>query len=297
MSADPVWDLVREQDPRHRPFLDTAFAGLEAAEQAALDAYLAHLRAEGLTDQRIVDCYLTLVGDMLREQIYFRRHKHYRHSTYVEVAASVYDDPDYMTRYMVGLGLSTYVWPNHVAMRRFAEGAMPVGSGRGFLEVGPGHGLFFLHALGLGGFSRYVGVDISATSLALTRALLERRGEVPDSLDLRHADFLDCALSGGWDALVLGEVIEHVERPGAFLERAASLADADTWIHVTTCINSPAVDHITLFRDEATIEALFADAGLRIEDRLALGHAGTTLAESHARALPVNVAYVLRRAP
>lgn len=292
--TDALWDLVRERNPRHRAVLDEGLAQLLDPERADLGRYVAHLAQQGLSLSRMADCYLTLVDDILREQIHFRRHRAYRHSTYAEVAASVYDDPDYMTRYMVGLGLSTYVWPNHVAMRRFAERTMPPGRGGGYLEVGPGHGLAFLHAMTLGGYGAYVGVDVSATSLELTRSLLvSRRGPLPPTVTLHHGDFLEQDVPGApFDAIVLGEVIEHVEQPLAFLRRAVALAGPDTWLHVTTCVNSPAIDHIYLFGTDAEVEAMLAEAGLDVQDRLLLGHATRTLEQSRADKLPINVAYV-----
>ncbi len=297
--SDAVWEIVGAEDVRHRPFLDGALDALQPDERAAMDAYVEHLRADGLSDARIAECYLTIVGDTLREQIFFRRHKRYRHSTYAEVAESVYHDPDYMTRYMVGLGLTTYVWPNHVAMRRFAEAGFPAGRGGAYLEVGPGHGLFFAHAMQTGGYGSYLGVDVSATSLALTKALLTRRlGELPDAVSLIQTDFLASELPPGpFDAIVMGEVLEHVEQPGAFLDRIASLSGPATWIHLTTCLNSPAIDHITLFRDQDAVRDLFSAAGLAVVDELAIGHIGTTLEESIKRELPINVAYTLRRTP
>lgn len=297
MSAD-VWDLVREQDSRHRPFLDQALADLTAEETADLNRYLAHLAAEGLDAARLADCYLTIVQDTLREQIHFRRHKQYRHSTYAEVAASVYQHPDYMTRYMVGLGLTNYVWPNHVAMRRHVEERMPAGSGGNYLEVGPGHGLSFLQALRAGGHAKLIGVDISKTSLVLTRALLRSYlGSVPDSVTLLERDFLVDEIPGApFDTIVMGEVLEHLERPLQCMQRIAALAQPRSWIHITTCINSPAIDHIYLFRDDAEVERLFTEAGLVVEDRLLRGHVGTTLEQSRERRLPINVAYVLRKA-
>jgi hypothetical protein len=95
-----------------------------------------------------------------------------------------------------------------------------------------------------------------------------------------------------FDAIVLGEVIEHVEQPLAFLRRAVALAGPDTWLHVTTCVNSPAIDHIYLFGTDAEVEAMLAEAGLDVQDRLLLGHATRTLEQSRADKLPINVAYV-----
>ena len=41
------------------------------------------------------------------------------------MAASVYHDRDYMDRYMYGLAITNFLWPNHVAMARFLRESLP----------------------------------------------------------------------------------------------------------------------------------------------------------------------------
>src|SRR5580700_3344648 len=94
--------------------------------------------------------------------------------------------------------------------------------------------------------------------------------------------------------IVMGEVLEHVEAPLRFLERARELMAPGGTLFATTCINSPALDHIHLFRNAEEIAELAADAGLRIEDQLVLPYHGTSLEESAKKRLPVNIALVLR---
>jgi len=294
---EALWKAILAKNPRHRSFLEAAVAGLDEAERRELVALVAWARAEGFSIERLAAGYNTMVLDTLREQFFFNRHGRYRYSRFEQVATRVYHDPDYMERYMLGLALSSFLWPNHAAMRRHFEATLPRDRGGTYLEVGPGHGYLLMRALELAGFDRYVGVDLSATSIALTRSVLTHFQPAPTALvELRCADFLEDPLEGPVAALVIGEVLEHVERPDRFLARIRALADADTFIHLTTCLNAPAIDHITLFEHRGQLEALFEDAGLVVEDRLLLPHSGTSLDESERRRLPVNVAYVLRSA-
>src|SRR5690349_14883227 len=88
-----VNDLVEnivEQYPVHRGFLDQAIAGGTPEELARLGTYLEFCLGKGLDLDYLAECYLTILGDTLEEQLYFRDHKNYRHSTFDEVAASVY---------------------------------------------------------------------------------------------------------------------------------------------------------------------------------------------------------------
>jgi SAM-dependent methyltransferase len=238
-----------------------------------------------------------VVLDTLREQMFFRRHGRYRHERFADVANSVYFADEYMRLYMKGLALTAYLWPNHVAIRRFFQSEVADGPCRGrYLEVGPGHGLYMAAALRSGRFSQCVGVDISPTSLELTRAVVGRYVEGADtSLSLALGDFLAMEVPGRFDVVVMGEVLEHVERPGEFLARARAACAEGGHVFVSTCANSPATDHIYLFRHDSEVDALVRAAGLSIVTRLVVPYHGTSLEQSYRESLPVNVAMVLSR--
>lgn len=289
-------DAILEQNPMHRSFMTAALANVTAEEMGHLDRYIDFCRQRGLTIDYLAECYLTIVGDTLREQIYFQKHKKYRYSSFAEVANNVYFNDEYMSFYMYGLAITSFLWPNHLALFRFFRDTLPKDKKGAYLEIGPGHGYFLLTAMQRGAYDSFTGVDISETSIAQTRALLEHFGGGKKSFDLKCMDFLDSKLpENGFDAVVMGEVLEHVEQPDRFLKQIARLAKKDAHIFVTTCINAPAVDHIYLFRDTAQLEKLFSDCGLKIKDQMIKPYEGKTLEESLQQLLAINVAYVLER--
>jgi 2-polyprenyl-3-methyl-5-hydroxy-6-metoxy-1,4-benzoquinol methylase len=201
-----------------------------------------------------------------------------------------------MSFYMYGLAITSFLWPNHLALFRFFRDTLPRDRKGAYLEIGPGHGYFLLTAMERSAYTSFKGVDISETSIAQTRALLEHFGGGKKSFELVCMDFLACDLpEQGFDAIVMGEVLEHVEEPERFLRQIARLAKKDAHIFVTTCINAPAVDHIYLFRTQEQIEQLFADCGLKIKNQLIRPYEGKTLEESLQQLLAINVAYVLER--
>jgi len=290
---------ILERNPMHRGFLERAVAQLSPDEAARWARYLDFAQAQGLTPDHLAECYLTVVGDALREQVYFRRHGRYRHSRFAEVAARVYDDPEFMHRYMYGLAITVFLWPNHLAMARFFERTMPRHRGGAYLEIGPGHGYYLMTAVASGAYDNVRGIDVSAASVAQTRAVLEHF--CPEHLDRYHIeqrDFLDATdlPPESADAVVMGEVLEHVEQPDVFLRRIADVARPDAFIFVTTCVNAPAIDHIFLWRSPEEVDALVRACGLEIVESLRLPYEGKTLEACAEERLTVNLAYVLRKA-
>lgn len=291
-------EAVIEQNPTHRHFMQAALAGLSAQEAERLDSYVSFCLKKGVDVPYLAECYLTIVSDTLREQIFFQKNGHYRHDSFAAVAKDVYFNPDYMSHYMHGLALTAFLWPNHLAMFTFFEKTLPRDKRGAYLEIGPGHGYYLMTAMALSGYSAFTGVDISETSIAMTRELISHFSKGRGAgAELRCLDFLAAELPAeGFDAIVMGEVLEHVEQPELFLRRIHSLAKKDAYIYVTTCINAPAVDHIYLFRTPEQLTEMFKSCGLAIKDQLLCPYQGLTLAESLEKKLAINVAYVLQKA-
>ncbi|MEO8752287.1 MAG: hypothetical protein ABI624_06380, partial [Casimicrobiaceae bacterium] len=118
-------ERVRRDNPMHRAFLDHALANLTPQEKVEIGEYIGFCISRGLAVEYLARCYLTVVADTLREQIYFRRHGQYRYSTFAQVAGHVYFDREYMAYYMHGLALSSYLWPNHLELFRFFRASLP----------------------------------------------------------------------------------------------------------------------------------------------------------------------------
>jgi 2-polyprenyl-3-methyl-5-hydroxy-6-metoxy-1,4-benzoquinol methylase len=289
---------ILHDNPLHRSILTAAVSRWTPEEAAELDNYLDYCIKKGVTIDYLADSYLVVVGDTLREQIYFQKHKKYRYSTFDEVANDVYFNKEYMSHYMYGIALTTYLWANHLSMWRFFNETLPRNKKGKYLEIGPGHGCFFTTAIDESAFDSFLGIDVSETSVQQTKELVEhrRRGKPARPYEIRNMDFLSADVPArGFDAVVMGEVLEHVERPDLLMKQIANVAKDDAYIYVSTCIDSPIVDHIYLFESTEEIEKLFNDCGLRIVKELFLPYEGTTLEQSKAKRLPISVVYVLQR--
>jgi 2-polyprenyl-3-methyl-5-hydroxy-6-metoxy-1,4-benzoquinol methylase len=294
---DRLIEIIGDKNPLHRKFIAGAGDMLLSKEKEDLLAYIQYCAKENLTLDNIASCYDLVVRDTAREQMYFRRHGKYRHSTFQEVASSVYGDDNYMRQYMVGLALTAFLWPNHVAINRFiGEHLEKVKSAGSYLDIGPGHGFYMMKAMRVLRHCSYVGVDISSTSVALTKRILGSSffGDF-GNYSIHQSDFLSWDTRDRYDVIVMGEVLEHVEDPERLLRKINEVASDEAHVFLTTCANAPEIDHIYLYRSVCEVDQQILDAGFLTRDRLIVPYQGKNLSECEKDGLPINVAYVLAK--
>ncbi len=300
LNTDRIAELltaIGNSNRLQREFVSTAIADLSPAEREELAQYLHYVQeTERQSVSRMAEHYLALVRDTMKEQLHFRRNRTYRHSSFAEVARAVYQDHAYMESYMYGLALSSFLWPNHLRIKRWFVAQLPRDCAGSYLEIGPGHGWHFLTAMRLTNYGEFVGVDYSATSCAMTERLVKSGIlglKEPRLHTFVTGDFLELPLAGTYAAVVMGEVLEHVEQPRLFLERIRALTTPASFIYVTTVINAPMIDHIFLFRTFDEIATMVAAAGLRILDHVVVPPSGVALEAAVAQQLPLAVALTL----
>jgi len=288
--------VVFEMNPSQEKFIKKNIGLLTEREEKSLAQYIQYSLENKKSYQDLAQAYLTIVEDTHREQMFFRRHLRYRNSTFAEVANSVYFNAEYMTKYMDGLALTLFLWPNHLKMKRFYDKFFPINNRGSYLEIGPGHGVYFMTAMQKGNFQSYLGIDISSASAQMTRDILGSKmfGDFSNYEIIEH-DFLEWESDHTYDAIVMGEVLEHVEDPVAILSQIKKVASNDAFIFVTTCIDSPAVDHITHYTSMDHIGEHVKASGLNVKEYLLVPYGDLTLEESHENRLPVTVALVLEK--
>jgi 2-polyprenyl-3-methyl-5-hydroxy-6-metoxy-1,4-benzoquinol methylase len=275
-------------------FLSNSIKNLPSEELNDFERYIEYCLQAGTHLDYLAQSYDFIVKEMLSEQFYFRKNKKYRYSSYNEVASSVYMSRDYMSQYMYGLALTSFLWPNHAKMKRYFLQTIPKTAAGKYLEIGPGHGFYFMSAMKNTRYDFFEGVDISPTSVEMTNQIVgSRHFGTFSRYRIYECDFLKSNFSEPFDAVVMGEVLEHVESPRTFLDRIGSLTKPGGYIFITTCINSPALDHIFHFKSVDHLEVVIDQSNLAIHDKLVLPYNNTTLEMSVRKELPINVAYVL----
>lgn len=289
-----IVDAVLAAWPDHRRFLERRLAladgpDLETAE--ALAGQIARL-CDGRWD-KLVAGYRWMCEAVLAETEYFYRHGGYRLSTFAEARRTVYDRPEVMGPYVDGILLSQVLWSNHTrAQRLYMETFLACNpDGYRHVEIGPGHGLMVAQAAMDPRCGAAMGWDVSETSLAATRDSLRRLG-VDDRVALRSMDVFNAESSGEtFDSLVLSEVLEHLEQPRLALDRVRACLRPGGRAFLNVPVNSPAPDHIFLFRSPEEVVALVEAAGLAVD--LAAFIPGTGFTEVQARRAQATISTVI----
>lgn len=215
-------------------------------------------------DQAVLS-YVSICKDALKEQFKFSRTGQYS-ATSLEHAQSRISDYNSMMRYMLGLAISQYMWPQHYGtFGFFREFLNDITVCDHYLEIGPGHGLYLLEALHRVPAQSFDAVDISQASIDIAESLVSSVSDVGKNMNFHVKDIFEWSPHSAFDVIVMGEVLEHVEDPVNLLERVASFLMPQGKMFITTCANCPAIDHIYLFKSVSEIRALIANAECNIE--------------------------------
>lgn len=223
------------------------------------------LDSTGTPLDHAVASYISICKETFGEQIKFARTGRYSAANIVEAHQSI-QSYEAMTRYMLGLAVTQFLWLQHYETLQFFRAFLterPI-SGR-YLEIGPGHGLYTLEALQSSQNASFDAVDISQASADIAKGVVSFLSPRGKDVTFYVQDIFTWAPSQRYDTLVMGEVLEHVEDPKSLLVRAASFVKDDGHLFVTTCANCPAIDHVYLFSSVQEIRNLINAAGCDIE--------------------------------
>lgn len=294
-------DRIYAKSPLQKKRLSAYLAGRSPAFFQEADEFAARygsfLAARGISIDYAVDAYLKMCGNMLRCQVDFMRTGRYPVESSDQANQAVYSSETEMLSYMVGLGISQFLWSTHYEMFSFFSVAIRERSGliANYLEIGPGHGLLLEKALELGGdLKEAVAVDISPTSLGLAQAIIEH--SMPDKNNVRFVlgDILKTDLGRQFDFITMGEVLEHVNQPNTLLSRLKQMLAPEGRGFISTCANCPAIDHVYQFDTVDQIRELITSSGLVIEKDLPLPVENMSVGEAESRRITVNYCALVR---
>ncbi len=267
--------------PKHADFLGRRFrdASQEHLQQIEeLAVLICRIGGEDL--RQIAQDYMWLSDVILREEIHFRRTGTYRLSTFEEADKEVYANSSFMQHYMNGLLMSLLWWQNHSEAILFYrdEFVKRMAPGGHHLEIGPGHGvlLYFAAQTNAGSLTAW---DASETSVATTQTTLKAL-DVAKPVTLQLQDMFAAQDRSVFDSIAFSEVLEHLENPPDALRAIRSLLVPGGLLYVNAPVNSPAPDHLYLFREPEEVVDMVSDSGFRIHTAKFFPGTGASLERS-----------------
>jgi len=266
-SLNVVVERLIERWPEHARYCKARFDQNTPELLHRTDEYASlALRLVGADLVTYLDDYRWMCEQFLVEELYFRRHGVYRLSTFREAFDEVYNDPGYMSKYVHGILISQIIWDPHARAfdlfrTKFVAEFQP---GSSYLEVGPGHGLFLYFASQQEAIDRLVAWDVSKSSIQATTSALKTL-KVSKSVSLIEQDVLVAPPEPeSFDGAVISEVLEHLEDPGKALDTLYKSLKPGGRIFINIPINSPAPDHIYLWRSTDEVVELIESSGFTV---------------------------------
>lgn len=297
-SLARICTAVLDVWPEHFAFLRSRFINsTESSLPIAEEMAGLVVRIAGQELATFVDSYRWTCEALLTEELHFRRTGGYRWATFEDAYREVYSRADYMQTYLRGLLLSQVLWANqasafHFYVKSFLTRLPP---GAEYLEIGPGHGLLLYFAARSPLIGSITGWDVSESSLAMTQHTMETIGvQYPFKLEL-HNILEPSSVHEVYDAVVLSEVLEHLDRPDVALTTIFQAVKPGGLAYINVPVNSPAPDHIYCWGSPTEVEDLVRSVGFTIVDSDAAPATGYTLERALRRKVTINSLIVALR--
>ena len=244
-----------------------------------------------------VSSYHEMCTDMFNCHIKFLRSGRYPVQSLNEAKKNVYFNSIKMKSYMVGLAISQFFWETHYRMfKHLQKMILSRKNAKSYLEIGPGHGLFSYFSLGiLKSLSNYTAIDISKTSLNLTKNFLKfiSKTNLNKISHFINNDFLKLKEKNKYDLIVCGEVLEHVSDPIRLLKKINASLEKNGRVFISTCVNCPAIDHVNEFFNIDEIEILFKKANFKVISRKILPVEKVSYRKALQKKITVNYSAIL----
>ncbi len=283
--------------PWQRRNLEKSFSDMDEKAKMLLIKYIDVAQENGDSIEDLVDGYVYSLKKINEEQVYFFRNQYtYRYESSKDFRTVVYDDPDYMKKYMMGLALSMFLWPQHrdlhMEFRKFLARISSIRC-KGYLEIGAGCGLYAVEAMNTHAFSHYDFVDISETSLMLTQRMIHEMA-CEERKSFYCEDIMQFSGSD-YSLIVANGIIQTLEDPGSFLAKCCSMMNSNGYFFLTASLNSPMPDVVYRFSSADHMKELCYQAGFQVDNYLCVPYIGYTLRQCEKEHLPINIVAILKR--
>jgi ubiquinone/menaquinone biosynthesis C-methylase UbiE len=269
-----VLNYIFDQNHRQKKKVLSFFERCNASKNDLTEffqAYGKYFRKANISVKDLGEAYLWMVSQMTHARVEFTRTGKYPAEVQSEVDEKVYQTNKIMSKYMLGLALSQYLWEHHYRILQFYRETLPEISGaKNFLEIGCGHGIFLWELLkSNSNYDLIHIVDISSTSLNISKGIIDCLDiESREKLNFIECDINDYSPEIKYDYVTMGEIIEHVEDPLKILKSVHTMLADSGQVHISTCINCPTIDHVYHFKNEEEVRDLLTKSGFKIKKEL-----------------------------
>lgn len=257
---------VKRRDPLHASTLAKNIDAINKRDEAffhvILNTTIGYYKRNVITPRELMMDYMQMIRDMRREGVYFQKHGAYSCKSEAEAYEKVYSNPEIMDYYLNALLISQVVWSHHFEMLHYFSSTISVLrkwlTGKRVLDVGSGHGLFsFIVKKEISRFSEIDIIDLSGVSLKMARDIVGI-----DRVKYILTDASRLIPPEKYDFIIMGEILEHLDNPVTLLNHMIDIMNDNGYIFITVPTNAPAIDHISLFRDEMDFLKILRSARL-----------------------------------
>ena len=270
LLLDKIINKSSSQKIKILKFINSADSIYYKRAEAFSKEFIRYLKNEKINIDFAIKAYLKLCTDIMMSQKYFIKFKKYPVEDEKKAYKEVYDNKKEMKSYMIGIGMSQFLWPTHYAMYSFFIDKIlnKKSNISRYLEIGPGHGLFLLQALrNLKQDTKFEIVDISKTSIKITKSIIDFLVKKEKKINYTTQNIFDFESSNKFDFITIGEVLEHVTKPQEILKKIKKLMNKNGSVYLSTCVDCPSIDHVYHFKSIGDIEKMIKKSGFKILDR------------------------------
>jgi 2-polyprenyl-3-methyl-5-hydroxy-6-metoxy-1,4-benzoquinol methylase len=215
----------------------------------------------------LIEGYCTFVMDVNRSQEKYEKTGKYENSSYKEVFQRTYNDTDFMNQYHWGVFVTTFAWEHHLNIyRMFRNDFLPLirgGDSVSLLDLGCGSGVWHLLGLKQNPNLAVTAVDISETSISLSRQMAEAAG-YDRLINYLCADAVDFSQESRYDTAISCFLLEHLEEPQLLLQTLSDALHERSYAFITCALTAAEIDHIFEYKYEHEVFQMAYEAGFRI---------------------------------
>jgi 2-polyprenyl-3-methyl-5-hydroxy-6-metoxy-1,4-benzoquinol methylase len=216
-----------------------------------------------------VSAWVDFSIEYLQRQNRFLQTGDYACTSFEQIRQELYDNKERMEHFYLPALMFSFVFSaNYIGYFQFFRREMVprVQAARTICDIGCGHGVYLAQMLVAADGAFGYGFDISASSLATTRSLLQFHNVPATRYLLAEADLRGRlpVENATQDAVTCFEVIEHLDDPRHALLEIRRILRPDATLCLSTAVRMESVDHLFVFHHPDQLRTLVAETGFRV---------------------------------